>query len=363
MAKRTSSVKGISGIWEKARKTTANESSGDFVPVDPGSYIMQLVSVEAQTFKEQRKLWWKWCVVEADDEQAIGEICHDFEGIDDDERLIWVQRNLIALGVDLESTEIEDESDLLTVYRDLIEDNCCARVKVTEKDGWVNMRVQKRVEVEEDLLVDPEEAIKGNAGSKSDGDDDPEGEEEETDVDVGNRVTWEDGKRAGKIVGFDDEDNAIIKEDGKRKKATISLDDLELEDSEEDEDKGDGDGDGDEYDFNEGDEVEGTFEGTLYGGTVTAAGSDQVEVDFGDGPEVVNAKECDLQLAGAEEDPEGEGDGDELEKGDAVLIKVRGKERSGEIMSLNKSKGTARVKDNKGNTHTVKIDSIEFDVD
>lgn len=158
--------RGFAGKWNKA-KENADDGFGDPVPLDAGNYRMQLVGASIiDTDSKGRTLVFKWCVIDEDDN---GVICTEFEGIEDDERIVWVQRKLISLGVDLDEIEVDSEDDLIGVFEELIKECVCARVRVIEKDGYTNMRVLKAVDVDDDELVDAEEALKGGGGSSSDG--------------------------------------------------------------------------------------------------------------------------------------------------------------------------------------------------
>ncbi len=308
-------IKNIAGAWDKASENRG-DGFGDFVPLDPGSYFMQLVKVEIGDFGDARKVMLKWCVV-ANDDGDNGKICTDFEGIEDPERLVWLQRMLVTMGVDLDEIEVETEDDLLGIFKDLIEERLVSKIRVTEKAGYTNMRVQKAVEIEEDDLVVADEVLasSGRDSQSSDGDDDDDDDDDSDSptISKGDEVTWttKGGKeRKGKVKSVDsDDDTAKVVAEGAKKAVTVDLDDLTLVGGDDEDDDGDDD-DGDDDD------------------------SDEVEV------------------------------------GDEVLAPVgsKGKTRKGKVSKLH-GDGTCDVKFNKptkkGTTHAkkVKIDDLEHQVD
>jgi hypothetical protein len=187
--------RGFAGKWNKA-KESAGDGFGDPVPLDAGNYRMQLVHATViDTDSKGRTLVLKWCVIDEDDN---GVICTEFEGIEDDERIVWVQRKLISLGVDLDEIEVDSEDDLIGVFEELIKEYVCARVRVIEKDGYTNMRVLKAVDVDDDELVDAEEALKGGGSSSSSGDSEEEEEEEEEEKSKAKRRR---GKKKEELTG------------------------------------------------------------------------------------------------------------------------------------------------------------------
>lgn len=237
----------IAKLWKKNKEKAKEGGFGEAVPLDPkgGPYNMQLCAAEIGDFGGARKVMTKWVVIGHDSENDT--ICTHWEGIDDEERVVWLIRMLMALGVDVDDVDIEDEDDLLAVYEKLIEDFTVAKVKVTESNGYVNMRVQKKIDVDNDDLIDPKEALKKAGKGKDDGDDDKPAksgksgksgkkeEVEEVAIDEGDTVSFKHPetkkKITGEVVGFtDDDESAIIKVEGEKKKLTVELGDLEKED-------------------------------------------------------------------------------------------------------------------------------------
>jgi len=267
----------ISGLWNKARKEQKDNSFGDAIPLDAGKYNFQIVSGTIGDFGGQRQVMMKFCVVgDCEDEGDKGKICTMWLSLAED-RIVWLARIFATMGVDLDETSVETESDIQEIMDTLVEAQTVCAGKVREKDGYTNMYLNALVNIDSDDLVDPEDVLK-SGGKKSDakpsekseskkgkgkdededGGEDPEGEE----VAVGDRVSWKDGKKTleGEIVSFDKDDNAVIKPDNSKVKITMALDEIEKiggeeEGEEGEEEEGEEDGDGEERVMEAGDVV------------------------------------------------------------------------------------------------------------
>ena len=262
--------------WAKARDTTKDDKPfGEAVPFEAGTYTMQIV--RATVYKDESKgsmLRTEWCALDEDDYGVIGTL---FEGpCEEPDRLVWIQRTLATLGVDLDEVDYDEPSDLEAIYNELIEENVCAKVRVTEKDGYRNMRIGKEVEVDEDLLVDPASVFGDNSsggekkGSKKKQQEEEEEEEEELEdafVD-GDEVEFKKGRKTeqGTVVGYDEDGNVLIKVG--KKQVAMPEDKVSLLESEEPE----------EEEPEEPEETEETVEITWD----TIEVGDKVIVDFGE---------------------------------------------------------------------------------
>lgn len=277
--------------------------------------------------------------------------------------------------------DVETDEDLLAVYQEMVDDHRVVSVKVTEKDGWHNMRVGKVLD--RDDTVDPVEALEG-------GDADSSGTDEEEELEVGDAVTFKHGGKAmsGEIVSFNEDDDTVsIKVAGKRRPVVVPFDDdVQLADGDDEPEAGDDadapDGGAKEYEYNEGDAVMVTWpDGEEYAAQVISAGTDQIEVQYDDDDTTEVVAGSIVRLAdeeevddegdegeeddeeGAEEEIEEEDEGDEeeadAEVGDLVTFKVGTKKLKGTVASIAASKNTMRVKVG-SKVHTVKLDQFEF---
>jgi hypothetical protein len=305
----------IGNFWNKARETTKSDRSGDFIPVDPGAYVMQLVKADVGDYGGKRKIWLKFAVVNGDDRGAI---CNFFEGIDTEERLVWVQRLLANLGVDLADVEIGSEADLMEVFENLVQERVCAKVAVTEKDGYTNMRVKGLASsVDEDDLHDPEELFGEERPSK--------------------------GSKSSK---------AAAPAKGKKGPKAQDPEEDEDEDGEEEEDEDDADDeDGEEED---------------------AEGDDEEEDEAPAKPAKKGAAKPEPKAASKPAKPEAKSSKGkpapepalEFEVGDLVLVNIRGKQLAAEVTKYDAKKDLVTVKYEKtGKVETVASDVVDFQLE
>lgn len=373
MAKRPKKGTGVASAWNKAKDKVA-EDGGDWIEVPAGGpYPCQLVDAEIADFGGEQKVKTKWCVVS--DDEFRGKLLTNFQSIATDESLVWIQRELIAMGVDVDSLTIEKDSDILDVYQSLIDDKVCVLVRVTENGEYLNMRVKKATEVEESLLVDPQDAKKGKVAEEEGGED--EGGEEIT-LEVGSIITF---KRKGKeaqaeVLEFNEDEDPIVKI-GKRK-VTIPSDDItdatspESEEPEEPEEEGaEVESDGPQIEV--GTKISADFDGEVYEGEVTSnpPGTSEVQCTFSDG-EIMMMDPTDLTvLADEEEEPAEEAeeaeeaDEGEFSKGDLVLVKLKGSQRKASVEKFDGTHVTVKLDkpvDSKSR-FKFKADKVSFQVE
>lgn len=319
MAKRKSSGgRGFANKWKKS-KQEAGEGLGDFINVDPGNYRMQLVKAEVGEYGGTLKLMTKYAVIDEDD---LGALCTDFEGpLDDDDRLVWVQRLMIALGVDLDEVEIENPEDIAECLMELVEEGLAVKVRVTEKDGYLNMRVLKAIEVDEDELLDPKQALKGGSSSKSDEEDEDEDEDEE-----------EEQKPKQKSKSKQKQKKEQDEEEEEDDDESFSKDDLAV---------------GDQIKFL--DEESGELVSAKItsippkGKNIQVLAEDAENDDEVELIEVGLVKEREAGEEAGEEDGEEEDGGDEIQEGDTVSWKKGRKKMSGVVRSVGEEAAKVKV--------------------
>jgi hypothetical protein len=368
-------IANISGMWGKARETTKSEGNGDFVPVSAGTYVMQLVGKNVETFgsgqNAKRKLQLKWAVLDDGDDR--GKICNEFRAIDDADNLMWLQRELTALGVDLDEAEIEDEDDLCGLIDQLIEARTCAHVKVVESDGYTNMRVRKLAEVDEDTTMDPSEALGGGASGsgkkakKEEAEEEAEeGDDEET-VDIGDRVTWtgKSGERAGEIVAWEGDDKAKVRADDNSKLVVVPLDMIAKETEEEEVEEAEEEVEveeeaAEELELAVGCRVQFKSGKKTVEGEVTSmppnGANVQVTTDDGTIQMVPKSKVEVIEAAGEEEEPR------ELAKGDKVLVTIKGKPMTGVVQSVTGDNAKIKLDKTKAVVQ-VAVADVDFQLD
>lgn len=361
-------IKNMGELWSKARETTKEDKGfGEFVPVEPGIYNMQLVDATIDTFGDRRKLLTKWCVVGDDDNPSA--VCSQFDTIDDEERLVWLQRLLVAMGIDLDEVSIDNEDDLLDIFKGKVEEQLVCRVKVTEKEGFKNTRIQKVVEVDDSEKVDAEAVMKaaggakaGNKGSekKSKGKEKEPEPDAEVSVEEGDRVSWEndDGNTVeGEIVGFADDGDAKVREDGQKKSVIKPLEALtKLEAAEE------APAEDEPVVIKKGMKVDHNGKS----GVVTSVPpkGDQVQVTYDKTKKaaMVDRDELTIDEEVADEPEEAAAEEATIDVGSKVIATIKGKDQAGVVKSISDDGTTAKVK--VGNQLIqVKVEDLAVEVD
>lgn len=362
--------KSLKDIWNKGKK---NAGDTELIPVDTGQYTFQLLKGEPVDGKGNRMALLHWGVVSAKEDDDVGKVCKNFYNLEDADRIVWLQRDLKTLGIDLEEYTVESEDDLFGLIDELIEDNACALVQVVEKDGYVNMRVKKRVEVDNDELLDRDDTLAGKGGSDSDDDDDDDGDDSGDEFEVGDEVTWTDSKgneKSGKITEINEDDEvATVRQEGKKRGTKVPLDDLESAD---DDDDDDADGDGDDDDAPDYDSMDAKALKAL---------CDEREIIVKKS-ERKNAKKLKAKLekwdeenadddgdddsSDDDDDDDGDADAEGFEVGDEVAFDLDGKEKEGTITKLDGDVATVKVGKKKHKVNVEDLDALEdgpeFDV-
>lgn len=193
--------------WNTAKETTKNDT-GDFVPVESGMYVMQITNAEIKEYggNNTPKIHTRWTVLDVGDGCSdVGAVCHDFRAFIEIENMVWVQRQLQALGVDTKIVDIEDEQELLAIYDGLILQRTCVRVQVKEKDGYHNLYFKKVIEVDPQYQVDPDAADSYSYGAN---------ESPTEEIFVDSVVNWKgaDGQQmTGTVVGDDEDGNPVVR--------------------------------------------------------------------------------------------------------------------------------------------------------
>ncbi len=219
-----SKVSDVAKLWGKAKEI--KEDLGSFID-EPMTGLFQLQSAEitkigqndwmnlAMTFK---------CVEEG--HQYEGDIYIHRAGLENDDSIAFLQRDLETMGVDLDDVEVNTLEDIEGVAQELADSKPVVRAKLVanRNNDFLNMRIQKLVEREEEPEEDePEE-------------DEPE-EEEEVEPSEGDTIHFEDDKgtdRSGSFVKWKG-DKLVVLDFKSKKRVTISPDQVTSLESEEEE--------------------------------------------------------------------------------------------------------------------------------
>lgn len=337
----------IGKLWGKAKQEAKQGGSfGEAVPLSPGKYVLQLVHGVIDTFGDARQLMLKWCVI--GDGEDSGTICTTWSSLAED-RIVWLARMLGAMGVDLDDTEFETEEDLQELIDKLIADSTVCNGKVREKDGYTNLYINGVANVDSEDLVDPEEVMKeleenlkggGKKGKKKEDDEEPEAEDDgdEPEFKKGDKAKFSK-KVKGKLVEYEGTIKSI-----KGEKVELETDDNilvcevgDLEKMEDEEPEDEGGGDDGEAEVDVGSRVRWKDGKKDVEGEITGFTKDDKAIVKPDG----SKRTAEIELSDLEviEDEGGDDEPEASEEpvpevGDKVVVKVKGKSKSGTIKKV-----------------------------
>ncbi len=294
---------GISkNAFSKARKQATKARKARFQDAPVGTHICKIVGYTKGTGKKGAYVSVTFLIV---DGEFSGRKFSKYFEISED-RLSFLLEFLATAGFEMD--DFKKEKDVYEALDELVGDKPLAKVRVSEKDDFVNVYCNK--------IFTDEEA-------------------EDLDID-------------GDDVDTDDEDE-----------------DDEDDNSEDDDSSDDEDEDGD-YASAKGDRVEVELgDGKKYPGTVTQSSKTKeiCSVEFDDGDKEVGLAWADIKPLDEKDDDEDESDDsdnddddedeDELDisKGMTVSFKKGRKKFVGKVTKLNEDEGTVSIKDDDGKTH------------
>lgn len=303
MAKKNDSLK---AMWAQYRESGEGEGDfGDAIPVDEGFYGCQVVGGEVREVGDAQKAIVKLKVVTADDPDDVGKTISDFWNIEHPVGFRIALKNLKMLGGDPDL--VEDGESMTEQLEAAVAAKACVRIRIKPQKNdpdFKNVEFKRAIEVDEDLLdavaSEPDDLQKprradAKAGAKK-------AEEAEPEVSVG-PVVGSIGKVNNKqceVVGVDGAELTVDFGNGKRR--VIDVEDF----------------------------------------TETGHAFDKKEA--GSAP--------------VEEDGEPADSGLEIEAGDEVTWKEKGKAKSGTVVSVNKRKGTVKVENADGDEMTKSISEV-----
>ncbi len=283
-----------------------------------------------------------------------GKICTEFYDIDDEDRIVWIQRALITMGIALDDYDVESEDDLIGIFDTLIEENAVAMVQVTESGMYTNIRVKRRLDSDDFDLVEADAALAGKVSDDDDDDDDDEKWE------VGDEVKFDDkngNTHEGTIKKIDDDDEEARVKVGK-KTHTVALDELESNSDDDDEDDEIEKGDTVKFTIGKGKKAEEIE------GEVKKVDGDELTVKVGKKSHKVDASDCELVDDDDDDDDNSDDDDDDgddsFEKGDEVKFTVgKGKKKEeleGTIKKIDGDEATVKVGKK---SHKVDVSDLE----
>jgi len=249
----------IKKMWKAAKQQV--EDVPDFLAaLEDGRYLAQLTDYSIKDSATERAwhyMEWTWEVVEGDSE---GENIYKRIGLETEDNLAFLIRDLNRLGVETDALEINDEDDLEEVTKELIEQKVQARLRLKTNDaGYQNVWIDKLIakegeESEEKEEIDYSEMSLGHLKKECKERDidlpkklnkkkliallEEEEPEEKADL-VGKTMGFKKGKRmlVGKILSVDEDKGTFKMKTDIGKKVTGEIDDLEKSEEEEEEEE------------------------------------------------------------------------------------------------------------------------------
>lgn len=326
---------GLGKLWKTAKKEV-EDSPDMFGTVTPGPYLAKLVSAKVTEIGASN---WKnfamsFEIQEGDFEETI---VTKRAGLETEENLTFLVRDLQKLEVDTDDLELNSEEDLDALGKQLVGMGLICRIRVSEENdaGFQSVRVQKVMEAAEE---------------------EPEDDTEETDptFEVGDKVqtTVDDEVYQGEITKLKKSSAMVLFEDGDKE-------DVDFDDLEKVEDKGD---------ESDPDDLVGTTRGFKKGKKMLVGKILSVDAEEGtfkmktDTGKKVTGDIDDLEESEdeAEEEPEDDTEDDEgLSVGDDVIVEYKGKDTIGKLKAIDEdeNEGVILLKKTKKKI-TVSLDEI-----
>lgn len=305
MADLKSKLKSANKLWKGAKKRAA-ESPAGFVEYEDGRYMARLIKGEIGTSDSGRlQLVWSW---KFDEEPYEGKIKKAYQGLETEDNLVFLARDLERLGYEAP----DDLAGLEPVLADIAKSKPLARIRLRSKGDFQNVYIDK-------VFGDDDE----------DENDDDEDETEDTDTDT-EEESDEDVEDSGEEDDeeSDEESDDEESDDEGDEESDEESDEEESDEEESDEESDDEDEDGeaeeDSVDVEVGMTVEATTsKGKIKGkiieifeddgkvkiqtkdGSKVKVGVDKIELATPDEPEKKPAKKADKKPAKKETKPAG----------------------------------------------------------
>ena len=192
-AKRLSKLK---GNWNKAKE---RKGGGFESAVEDGIYKMCVTVAELTERQSSGRLQihWEFTVM---DGEFKGEAVHDYDGMESEDNLFFIQRKVTKLGHEAP----EDPSEIEEILAAITKEHPVFRGRVKTKDDFTHVHINKLLEGEESGAedADPEPAAESGKG-KADAE-----ESGEVALEQGMKVTFKSGGKVleGEILEFTDDD-------------------------------------------------------------------------------------------------------------------------------------------------------------
>lgn len=231
-------LKALRDVWNAAKEESKKPGMGGGTTLTVGKHICRLTDCKLNEGDKGPYVLFEFtCVDEADTE--IGEKAVRFSGMDTEDRVVYLQRDLRKLGIDVDEFEIDQLEGVLT---QLLEEAPTVQLQVKENEGsdgkmYTNVYVNKLVnlngeEAPVEEVVGEEPAAEGEeAPAEETVEGEPEAEESQEVIEIGDDVRYIDPKgkpQTGMIKGVNEDGTAVmIRDDITKKVVTIGVDKIE----------------------------------------------------------------------------------------------------------------------------------------
>lgn len=215
MAKQLAKMK---AAWDKNREESKDTSNFNQLP--DGKYKTKLTDACLREVGDAVKAMFEFTVVEGD---STGEKATRWDGIDTEERVLYLQKDLRRLGLDVDTFEIDQLEDAL---EELLQSAPVVRITVKNKDGYCNCYIDKVLADDDAVIADP---VVDNTDPPADPAADPAAEDV---VDIGSEVSYVNPvtkkKSTGVVMVIYTDDTVEIRDDTDKKKHNVPVAKVEL---------------------------------------------------------------------------------------------------------------------------------------
>lgn len=132
-------LKKLGGNWKKASKRDPSEFGGS--SIDDGIYRLRITGCELTESASSGRLQihWEFTVAEGDNK---GEQVHDYDGLESEDNLFFLQRKLARLGKEVP----EDVSAIEAVLQEIEKERPLIRARVKTKDDFTHVYINKMLD-------------------------------------------------------------------------------------------------------------------------------------------------------------------------------------------------------------------------
>ncbi len=198
----------LKGNWGKARKRDRSEFGGS--TLEDAIYKMEVTSAELTESQSSGRLQvcWEYTVLEG---ESKGETIRDYDGMESEDNLFFIQRKLERLGFDAP----EDPAEIEGILNKVGKKKPKIKARVRTKDDFTHVYVNRLLDGEageeeaaqETDAEEPEFEAEAEAEAEPEAEPEPEGEGE-VELQEGMKVTFPSGGKEleGEILNFIDDD-------------------------------------------------------------------------------------------------------------------------------------------------------------